>query len=80
MFILLTDCPNQVTTYRLLGIICHIGSFLGGHYIAYVRRGEQWYLCDDARVVAVSTETVSQSEAYVLFYQLESHIFRRIAR
>ncbi|ODM87402.1 Ubiquitin carboxyl-terminal hydrolase 20 [Orchesella cincta] len=63
------DCASEVTTYRLLGIICHIGSFLGGHYISYVRRGEQWYLCDDARVVPVSAETVSQSEAYVLFYQ-----------
>ncbi|CAG7819782.1 unnamed protein product, partial [Allacma fusca] len=63
-----SDCPNKVTNYRLLGTIVHMGSFTGGHYIAYIRRGDQWYVCDDSRVTPVTPETVTESEAYVLFY------------
>jgi ubiquitin carboxyl-terminal hydrolase 20/33 len=64
-----SDCPNKVTNYRLLGTIVHMGSFTGGHYVAYIRRGDQWYVCDDSRVTPVTPETVAESEAYVLFYQ-----------
>lgn len=37
--------------YRLKGIIRHIGqSTKSGHYISYVKHGDQWYKFDDHMV------------------------------
>ena len=63
------DCPDTVSNYRLMGVICHIGSVMGGHYTAFIRKGDTWYLADDCRIVPVSVEVVLECEAYVLFYQ-----------
>jgi len=58
--------------YRLIGLIQHIGSMGGGHYIAYClhkRRPQDWYEFDDLQVSQVSAEQVERAEPYVLFYQ-----------
>lgn len=55
--------------YDLLGIVCHRGTFQGGHYVAYVRAQDgRWYLCDDACVSLVNEDIVRNSQAYMLFY------------
>lgn len=55
--------------YDLIGVICHSGNFSGGHYIAYVRAtNNNWYVCDDAYLMAVSEEAVRNCQAYMLFY------------
>lgn len=66
------DCVSQVTTYNLVSVICHHGAAgSGGHYTCYSLNDqcEQWYEFDDQCVTRVSTETVRNCEAYVLFYR-----------
>lgn len=46
-----------------------MGSLGGGHYTAYARNGDQWYLFDDSRVEKVEPEKIVSSDAYLLFYE-----------
>ncbi|KAJ6370230.1 hypothetical protein OIU76_028495 [Salix suchowensis] len=68
--------------YRLLGVVEHLGTMRGGHYIAYVRGdkrnqgkgdeehgGSVWYYASDAHVREVSLEEVLRCDAYLLFYE-----------
>lgn len=68
--------------YRLVGVVEHLGSMRGGHYVAYVRGGARstgktekdnedstWYHASDAYVRETSLEEVLNSEAYILFYE-----------
>lgn len=55
--------------YDLFAVICHKGTFQGGHYVSYVRcSNDQWYLCDDAWISPVDKEVVRNCQAYMLFY------------
>lgn len=55
--------------YDAYAIICHRGTFQGGHYVAYVRCSNNlWYLCDDAFVTEVPTEVVRNCQAYMILY------------
>lgn len=60
---------SQQTKYKLYGVVNHHGSLGGGHYTAYARHGDQWYLFDDSRVEEVATEKIVSSAAYLLFYE-----------
>lgn len=68
--------------YRLVGVVEHLGTMRGGHYVAYVRGGPKnkvkaekesvggvWYHASDAYVREVSLEEVLHCEAYILFYE-----------
>lgn len=69
--------------YRLLGVVEHLGTIRGGHYVAYVRGGVKnvvetekasssdytWYHASDAYVHQVSFEEVLRCDAYILFYE-----------
>ncbi|PON32745.1 Ubiquitinyl hydrolase [Parasponia andersonii] len=68
--------------YHLVGVVEHLGSMRGGHYIAYVRGGENsrgkagkenegsiWYHTSDAYVHETSLDEVLRCEAYILFYE-----------
>jgi ubiquitin carboxyl-terminal hydrolase 36/42 len=60
------------TKYALIGVLVHLDwalSTAAGHYVCYVRRGTQWYKCDDATVTAVTETQVLSQTAYMLFYQ-----------
>jgi len=66
------EVPAQPIEYRLIGLIQHIGSMGGGHYISYCqhkRRPQDWYEFDDVQVTCVTSEQVERAEPYVLFYQ-----------
>ncbi|CAI9769613.1 unnamed protein product [Fraxinus pennsylvanica] len=61
--------------YRLIGLVEHLETMRGGHYVAYVRGGAKgengdcvWYHASDAYVHVVSLEEVLRCEAYTLFY------------
>jgi len=58
--------------YNLYGIIVHIGKGgKSGHYISYVRSDQdEWFKCNDSIVTKVSSETVLEAQAYILFYHL----------
>mmetsp|Transcript_76576 Transcript_76576/g.212705 ORF Transcript_76576/g.212705 Transcript_76576/m.212705 type:complete len:935 (+) Transcript_76576:86-2890(+) len=64
--------PPHPAEYKLIGLIQHIGSMAGGHYISYCqhkRKPQDWYEFDDVQVNVVSQEQVERAEPYVLFYQ-----------
>lgn len=63
------DCTSKVTKYELSAVICHSGTAGGGHYTCIARNGRNWYEFDDQCVTPVTSATVAQSEAYVLFYR-----------
>jgi len=68
----LEEASSQPVEYRLIGLIQHIGSMGGGHYISYCqhkRKPQEWYEFDDLQVSTVSPEQVERAEPYVLFYQ-----------
>ncbi|XP_034978420.1 ubiquitin carboxyl-terminal hydrolase 33 isoform X1 [Zootoca vivipara] len=65
------DSPTQIVMYDLLSVICHHGTAINGHYIAYCRNNlnNRWYEFDDQSVTEVTESTVQNAEAYVLFYR-----------
>lgn len=72
MSVFLDEMPPQAVEYQLVGLIQHIGSMGGGHYISYCRhkrKPQDWYEFDDMQVSQVSAEQVERAEPYVLFYQ-----------
>lgn len=64
------DSPSACTNYNLCSVIVHLGNAGGGHYTAYAKNlsNGRWYEFDDQFVTEVSESTVSNAEAYVLFY------------
>ncbi|XP_006660810.1 ubiquitin carboxyl-terminal hydrolase 2-like [Oryza brachyantha] len=72
---------NDNTTYRLVGVVEHLGTMAAGHYVAYVRTGKiggrqqrstdskSWFYASDAQVREASLEEVLNCEAYILFYE-----------
>lgn len=66
--------------YTLVAVLVHRGRSCDcGHYFAYVRKGRDWYLANDAEVIKVDVEEVLQAQAYVLVYEVagmkEKHNF-----
>lgn len=58
--------------YSLVAVLVHKGrSCDRGHYIAYVRKGKDWYLANDEVVTKVDVSEVLNSQAYVLVYEVE---------
>lgn len=53
--------------YDLRGIIKHIGSGNGGHYIAIIKRNDKWYLCDDSRITDVNVDNYLNN-GYIYLY------------
>ncbi|XP_062193952.1 ubiquitin carboxyl-terminal hydrolase 2-like isoform X2 [Phragmites australis] len=72
---------NDNTTYHLVGVVEHMGSMTGGHYIAYVRAGrirgrqqqssssKSWFYASDGQVREASLQEVLNCEAYLLLYE-----------
>lgn len=58
--------------YSLVAVLVHKGrSCDRGHYIAYVRKGKDWYLANDDVVTKVDVSEVLSAQAYVLVYEVE---------
>ncbi|KAI5289931.1 hypothetical protein KEM54_002854 [Ascosphaera aggregata] len=59
--------------YDLSSAIVHTGTTVdSGHYYAYCRQGEQWFLFNDDKVLQVSIADVLNANAYLLFYTVRS--------
>ena len=58
-------------TYEVVGVVEHIGrSMNGGHYVAYVKKNNQWLRCDDERIIALNTNTNDPTRnAYLVVLQ-----------
>ena len=58
-------------TYKLIGVICHVGILHGGHYYAYCKNidDDNWTLCNDTHISQVQlNEVLNSNNAYMLFY------------
>ncbi|KAK2940788.1 putative serine/threonine protein kinase [Blattamonas nauphoetae] len=56
---------SQQFVYSLKGVVVHSGTMSGGHYISFVRVGEEekrWVRCDDETLTFVSEEEMMTSE------------------
>ena len=57
--------------YTLVAVLVHRGRSCDcGHYFAYVRKGNDWYLANDAEVSKVDVDEVLGSQAYVMVYEV----------
>ena len=56
--------------YNLAAFVIHSGSCTTGHYKAAVRRGKQWYLCNDQVVRLIQKDELNKLSPYILFYNL----------
>lgn len=54
--------------YELASVIVHKGKIDSGHYVSYSRKGGDWFLFDDSKVVLASEADVLRAEAYLLVY------------
>ena len=58
--------------YSLVAVMVHRGRSCDcGHYFAYVRKGQDWYLANDSVVTKVGVDEVLNAQAYVLVYEVE---------
>lgn len=69
-----TECLSKkeiTVAYQLIGFIRHTGNAAGGHYTAYVLRGDTWYCADDSHVYAVSADGAhaQAKQALVLLFK-----------
>ncbi len=60
---------KETHIYDLYGICNHSGSIHSGHYYAYIKNGEDWYLFDDATIEKTPVEKIVTRDAYCLFYR-----------
>lgn len=64
---------TNTNIYECIAIICHSGSYFGGHYFAFCKRNDDWYLCNDStyKKINLNLEIVN-TLGYIMFYrQLE---------
>mmetsp|Transcript_8017 Transcript_8017/g.11933 ORF Transcript_8017/g.11933 Transcript_8017/m.11933 type:complete len:778 (+) Transcript_8017:17-2350(+) len=75
------NVDESLYKYRLFGVIEHLGSIHGGHYVAYTNpllisedetstsRHNSWFKFSDHRVTNSSLKAALNANAYVLFYE-----------
>ncbi|HSX14237.1 MAG TPA: ubiquitin carboxyl-terminal hydrolase family protein [Chlamydiales bacterium] len=65
-------CANgETATYQLRSVISHLGSNLdGGHYVAYVRKGNSYFYANDRRIEKIDREGMLEGarNGYILIY------------
>eukprot|EP01022_Parablepharisma_sp_SALTPOND_P034022 TRINITY_DN902_c0_g1_i1.p1 TRINITY_DN902_c0_g1~~TRINITY_DN902_c0_g1_i1.p1 ORF type:complete len:823 (-),score=38.07 TRINITY_DN902_c0_g1_i1:4514-6982(-) len=71
----LQKADQAAETYRLYGVINHVGDIERGHYTAYCREQSsqtEWMQFDDNKVTALDPTQLETANAYVLFYEQTS--------
>lgn len=57
-------------SYGLVGVLVHHNFGVGGHYVAFTKRGNQWYHCNDSTITqATPEEAVSTGYPYGVLYR-----------
>ena len=65
------DNTSTPPPYELVGVLVHQGqSCASGHYLAYVKSGDEWFEANDSVVTKVDVATVMSQRAYILFYEV----------
>jgi len=58
--------------YQCTAFVTHHGySVRSGHYTAFIKKGDQWWACDDRYVAPISTEQALQSMQSAYIYSFE---------
>lgn len=61
---------DQNAKYELYGIITHYGNTIySGHYVAFIKLEDNWFLFDDEKVLHIEPSIVMKQNAYMLFYR-----------
>lgn len=65
---------NADTLYELHAVIIHKGQASGGHYFAYVKENNEWYLCNDMDIKTIDYKNKKfrkeiSKHGYILLYQ-----------
>ena len=79
--LLLDQEDGTSSTYQIGCIICHRGRGLSnGHYFAYIRNGEEWWLYDDSEVTKITNiaDGVRGDEVVQCFYFPEGDDFDKL--
>lgn len=54
------------TVYQLRGVVIHLGkSVHSGHYVAYVKHGEEWILFNDEKVTLATSPVLGKGYVYL---------------
>lgn len=69
------DAPSKKAKddydYDIVSLVQHSGEAAAGHYVAYVKVEERWYLLDDQKVEEVAASKVPFDKAYLLTFGLK---------
>jgi|GEM_PF-2737591 len=65
---------GQAASYHLQGFIIHIGNGHGGHYISCIRKGDSWFLCNDARIEKIRPRRGRSVEDQVRSYASDAYL------
>ena len=61
---------QQPAVYELFAFISHRGTSAHcGHYVAHIKKGSDWVLFNDNKVVKVPDVTKHTGEGYIYFYK-----------
>ncbi|XP_067143432.1 ubiquitin carboxyl-terminal hydrolase 2-like isoform X2 [Centruroides vittatus] len=73
-----TQLARGRANYNLYAVVHHSGSPFSGHYTASCCHPDthRWYRYNDENAIAISSDEVTLSEGYVLFYELGSQSSR----
>lgn len=65
------DEKRTEIVYNLYAAVYHSGDLEAGHYYSAVRRGSDWYICDNEHIWKCSDakEVLKFEDAYMLFYE-----------
>ena len=61
--------PRPPPPYELYAVVSHTGSLGGGHYVAHVRCGSDWFAVDDGAVLPSDEAAARRAQPYLLFYR-----------
>ena len=67
----LESIESNIISYRLCGVLTHVGSQIrSGHYVSEVRKGENWWKCDDDQIIPTSFDLLSKQAHGLLFKKM----------
>eukprot|EP00934_Nitzschia_sp_Nitz4_P006709 Nitzschia sp. Nitz4//scaffold257_size48314//27040//28923//NITZ4_007092-RA/size48314-processed-gene-0.34-mRNA-1//1//CDS//3329544457//6699//frame0 len=57
--------------YDLVAVLVHQGqTCASGHYLAFVKKDNEWFKCNDSEVTPVDEATVFSQQAYIMMYEV----------
>ena len=67
----LQEGVDEPALYEVEAVVRHIGGLSGGHYVADVKKGGQWYHCNDSSVKPIQKPDLANGYSFI-FRRIES--------